>query len=103
VKVELLTLPEHMCPPTVLNGIHVAEYLVFSVIFCRSCLSLSFFLCFDCPSIYGFRLSTLWYLQIILVYSLFIAKDFVKINLEQNCKEPIGTRLYQHDGHLFEL
>ena len=83
---ELLTLPEHLCSPLVFSGVHVAQSLVFCVVFCRSLfvfsgvrvaqslvfcvvfcrllfVLLSFHHCFVCPSsIYRFS-SPLWYLQ----------------------------------------
>jgi hypothetical protein len=45
------------------TGVHVAQYLVFYVVFCR--LLLYFSHCVVCPSLYVFRLP-LWYLQLLL-------------------------------------
>ena len=45
-------------------GVHVGQFIVFSVFGDHCFVLLSFFYCIVCPSsIYGFRLLPLWYLQ----------------------------------------
>jgi len=52
---ELPTPPEHLGSPQIFSGVHVAQCLVFGVMFCRWCSS----------SICGLW-SPLWYLQTFL-------------------------------------
>jgi len=49
VDPELSTLPEHLSSSSVLNGVRVAQSLVFYVVFCRSYLFFYFGYCIVCP------------------------------------------------------
>jgi hypothetical protein len=50
LKQELSTLPEHLIATPVFSVVHVAEFLVFCVVFCRSLFLFSFDYCIACPS-----------------------------------------------------
>ena len=56
VEQEILTLPEHPSSLPVFSGVHVAQFLVFCVVFCR--LLIALFLLTKCKTTMNFCLST---------------------------------------------
>ena len=97
---ELLALPEHLSSPPGFSGVHVANFLVFCVLFCRSLFFLCpFFLCHCSLCVLCFSASQSEYP--FGIFKLFLSLPTTHLKVKQNLAFSVFLDLFVDNWYTY--
>ena len=100
VEQELLALPEHLSSPPGFSGVHVAKFLVFCVLFCRSLFFLCpFFLCHCSLCVLCFSASQSEYP--FGIFKLFLSLPTTHLKVKQNLAFSVFLDLFVDNWYTY--